>query len=69
MCAVVLRRLDDALRDGDKIYAVVSGIATGSDGGSEKGGPLTPSAKGQARTIVRAWKDSGLQASRLAYAE
>ncbi|KAF9528634.1 amino acid adenylation domain protein [Crepidotus variabilis] len=69
VCALVLRRLEDAIRDGDKIYSVVSGIAIGSDGSTEKAGPTVPSPRGQANTIVRAWKDSNLDASKLFYAE
>jgi acyl transferase domain-containing protein len=68
VCALVLRRLDDAIR-GDKIYAVVSGIAIGSDGRTDKAGVTVSSPRGQAATIVNAWKDSGLSASNLLYAE
>ncbi|KDR67250.1 hypothetical protein GALMADRAFT_130449 [Galerina marginata CBS 339.88] len=69
VCAVVLRRLEDAVRDGDRIYSVVSGIATRSDGSIEKATPTAPSPRGQANTIIQAWKDSGLSASELVYAE
>jgi acyl transferase domain-containing protein len=69
VCALVLKRLDDAIREGDKIYAVVSGIAIGSDGRTDKAGVTVPSPRGQAATIVNAWKDSGLSASNLVYAE
>ena len=43
--AVILKRLDDALRDGDRIYAVVKGAAANNDGKSE--GPMTPRQGGQ----------------------
>ncbi|KAF9522313.1 hypothetical protein CPB83DRAFT_887614 [Crepidotus variabilis] len=69
VCALVLRRLEDAIRDGDKIYSIVSGIATGFDGQTEKVGCAVPSPRGQANTIIRAWKDSRLSASDLLYAE
>src|SRR5205809_544968 len=42
---VVLKRLDDAVRDGDRIYALVKGAASNNDGRSE--GPMTPRPGGQ----------------------
>ncbi|KZP12421.1 hypothetical protein FIBSPDRAFT_798902 [Athelia psychrophila] len=69
VCALVLRRLDDAVRDGDKIYSVISGMATGSDGSTDKAGCTVPSPRGQAETIKRAWKDASIPASKLVYAE
>ncbi|WP_280472587.1 type I polyketide synthase [Nocardia cyriacigeorgica] len=50
---VVLRRLADALADGDPIYAVVRGSAVNHDGGG-KAGFTAPSAAGQARVIAEA---------------
>ncbi|KIK03064.1 hypothetical protein K443DRAFT_95740 [Laccaria amethystina LaAM-08-1] len=69
VCALILRRLDDAIRDGDKIYSVISGVAIGSDGATEKAGCTVPGPRGQADVITRAWKDSGLSPSKLVYAE
>ncbi|EPQ52969.1 polyketide synthetase, partial [Gloeophyllum trabeum ATCC 11539] len=69
VCALVLRPLDDAVRDGDKIYSVISGIATGSDGRLDKAGVTAPSPRGQADTIERAWKDAGIPMSKAVYAE
>ncbi len=54
----VLKRLTDAERDGDRIYAVVRGIAGSSDG---KGKGITaPNPIGQRLAIERAWAKSGL---------
>ena len=54
----VLKRLADAERDGDRIYAVVRGIAGSSDG---KGKGITaPNPVGQKLAIERAWAKSGL---------
>lgn len=54
----LLKRLVDAERDGDKIYAVVRGIGASSDG---KGKAITaPNPLGQQRAIERAWKSTGL---------
>lgn len=48
--AVVLKRLDDAERDGDHIYAVVKATAVNNDG-SRKAGFTAPSITGQASVI------------------
>src|SRR5271169_1040863 len=54
----VLKRLADAERDGDKIYAVLRGIGGASDG---KGKGITaPNPVGQKLAIERAWKKAGL---------
>ncbi len=53
----VLKRLEDAERDGDKIYAVILGIAGSSDG---KGKGITaPNPIGQRLAVERAWRDAG----------
>jgi acyl transferase domain-containing protein/NAD(P)H-dependent flavin oxidoreductase YrpB (nitropropane dioxygenase family)/NAD(P)-dependent dehydrogenase (short-subunit alcohol dehydrogenase family)/acyl carrier protein len=55
---VVLKRLSDAERDGDRIYAVINGIAGSSDG---KGLGLTaPRKEGQKRALERAYWQAGL---------
>ena len=54
----VLKRLEDAERDGDRIYAVVRGVAGSSDG---KGKSITaPNPIGQKLAVERAWRKSGL---------
>ena len=54
----LLKRLADAERDGDKIYAVVRGIGGSSDG---KGKGITaPNPIGQKLCIERAWENAGL---------
>lgn len=54
---VALRRLDDAERDGDKIYAVITGIGSSSDGQGKS--VYAPSAEGQTRAIERAYAQAG----------
>jgi acyl transferase domain-containing protein/NAD(P)H-dependent flavin oxidoreductase YrpB (nitropropane dioxygenase family)/NAD(P)-dependent dehydrogenase (short-subunit alcohol dehydrogenase family) len=55
---VVLKRLSDAERDGDRIYAVIEGIAGSSDG---RGLGLTaPRKEGQKRALERAYWQAGL---------
>ncbi len=54
----ILKRLADAERDGDKIYAVIRGIGGASDG---KGKGITaPNPIGQQLAIKRAWANAGL---------
>ncbi len=65
--AVLLKRLDDALRDGDRIYAVIHGAATNNDGRGE--GPMAPRAAGQAAVVRDAWADAGLDPAALGYVE
>ena len=50
---VALRRLEDALADGDQIYAVIKGTAVNNDG-AQKVGYLAPSVDGQAACIAEA---------------
>ncbi|KAF8517297.1 amino acid adenylation domain protein [Hysterangium stoloniferum] len=69
VCALVLRRLSDAVRDGDRIYSVISGVAIGSDGRTDKAGYSVPSPRGQSEVIKRAWQNAGIDATRLTYAE
>lgn len=58
---VILKRLEDAERDGDKIYAVIKGIGSSSDG-KEKG--LTaPATLGQLRALSRAYSKANISPS------
>jgi polyketide-type polyunsaturated fatty acid synthase PfaA len=58
VAVVVLKRLGDAERDGDKIYAVVKGVGSSSDG---KNRSLTaPHPPGQMRAVQRAYEDAGI---------
>ncbi len=50
---VVLKRLADARRDGDRVYAVIRGSGTSSDG--RGAGLLSPSVAGQTLALRRAW--------------
>ncbi|OQX12980.1 MAG: hypothetical protein BWK80_43230, partial [Desulfobacteraceae bacterium IS3] len=51
---VVLKRLADAEKDGDKIYAVIKGLGSSSDGKSQS--IYAPSAEGQARALRKAYE-------------
>jgi len=65
---VVLRRLADALADGDTIHAVVKGSAINNDG-SGKVGYLAPSVDGQAAAIAEALSVAGVPADSIDYVE
>ncbi|HEX4982311.1 MAG TPA: SDR family NAD(P)-dependent oxidoreductase [Ilumatobacteraceae bacterium] len=54
----VLKRLADAERDGDRIYAVVRGIGGASDGRGK--GITAPNPVGQRMAVERAWRNAGL---------
>jgi len=65
---VVLRRLADALADGDPIHAVIKATAINNDGAS-KAGYLAPSVTGQAEAVVEAQTLAGVDASSIGYVE
>ncbi len=55
---VVLKRLEDARADGDRIYAVIEGAGSASDG---RGASLVaPSSAGQRLALEKAWRQAGL---------
>ncbi|NGY66034.1 SDR family NAD(P)-dependent oxidoreductase [Lentzea sp. NEAU-D13] len=58
VAAVVLKRLADAERDGDRVYAVIKGIGASSDGRSM--GLTAPRPEGQQRALRRAYASAGL---------
>jgi len=56
---VVIKRLADAERDGDRIYAVIRGVGSSSDG---KGDAIyAPSAGGQKRALLDAYQRAGVE--------
>ena len=58
LAVVVLKRLADAERDGDRVYAVVKGVGGSSDG---RGLSLTaPRVAGQVLALRRAYADAGI---------
>ncbi len=65
---VVLRRLDDALRDGDTIHAIIRGVALNNDGAS-KASFTAPSIDGQATVVAMAQADGGVDARAVSYVE
>lgn len=65
---VVLKRLTDAYKDGDYIWAVVKGTAINNDGAA-KVGFTAPSADGQAAVIQAALTDAEISADTIGYVE
>ncbi len=66
--AVILRRLSDALEDGDHIRAVIRGFAVNNDG-SAKAGYTAPSVGGQAEVIQLAQEVAGISPETISYVE
>jgi acyl transferase domain-containing protein/acyl carrier protein len=64
---IVLKRLEDAIRDGDHIRAVVRGSAINQDGAS--GGLTVPNGVAQQRVITEALERAGLVAGDVGYLE
>jgi natural product biosynthesis luciferase-like monooxygenase protein len=65
---VVLKRLADALADGDTIHAVLKGSAVNNDGAS-KAGFTAPSVGGQAAVIAEALANAGVDADSIGFVE
>ncbi|MEM7363334.1 MAG: type I polyketide synthase, partial [Pseudomonadota bacterium] len=65
---VVLRRLEDAIQDGDHIHAVILGTAVNNDG-SGKVGYLAPSVDGQAQAVAEALAVADVDADSIQYVE
>ncbi|WP_084143620.1 hybrid non-ribosomal peptide synthetase/type I polyketide synthase [Methylocapsa acidiphila] len=66
--AVLLKRLEDALADGDHIYAVIRGSAVNNDGAA-KAGFTAPSANGQAQAVAAALADADVDPRTIGYVE
>jgi phosphopantetheine--protein transferase-like protein len=55
---VVLKRMSDALRDGDRVYASILGVGSSSDGKGTS--MLAPAVEGEALALQRAYDDAGV---------
>ncbi|MFE6848448.1 SDR family NAD(P)-dependent oxidoreductase, partial [Streptomyces sp. NPDC057686] len=64
---VVLRRLSDALAEGDRIYAVIRGSAVNNDGASN--GLTAPNPQAQAEVLRAAWQDASVAPRHVSYVE
>lgn len=68
VAVVCLKRLEDALADGDHVYAVIRGTAIGNDG-SVKAGYTAPGIAGQKKVIGEALSASGISPDSIGYME
>ncbi|WP_435590270.1 SDR family NAD(P)-dependent oxidoreductase [Nocardia sp. bgisy118] len=64
---VVLKTLDRARRDGDRVYAVIRGGAVNQDGRTN--GLIAPSRPAQERVLHAAYRAAGVDPSRVAFVE
>jgi len=65
---VLLKRLSDAIADGDTIHAVIRGAAVNNDG-ADKASFTAPSSEGQAAVIAMAHADAGVSPREISYVE
>ncbi|NLX15117.1 MAG: type I polyketide synthase [Phycisphaerales bacterium] len=63
---MLLKRLDDALRDGDRVYAVIRGIGWSND---TAGSLLAADSEGQLRAMRLAYAEAGWQPHEIDYIE
>ncbi|WP_369215333.1 beta-ketoacyl synthase N-terminal-like domain-containing protein [Streptomyces flavofungini] len=66
--AVLLKRLSDALADGDTVHAVIKGTAVNNDG-SDKTGYTAPSVQGQAAVVAEAQQIADIGPETVSYVE
>ncbi|MBT5705624.1 MAG: SDR family NAD(P)-dependent oxidoreductase, partial [Verrucomicrobia bacterium] len=65
---IMVKRANDAIRDGDHIYALLRGIGLNNDG-AEKSGFYAPSVKGQSEVISQALQEAKVDPQTIAYLE
>ncbi|MGQ4659061.1 amino acid adenylation domain-containing protein [Lysobacter sp. F6437] len=65
---VLLKRLSDALADGDQVHAVIRGAAINNDGGA-KASFTAPNSDGQAAVIAMAHRNAGVEPRSIGYVE
>jgi amino acid adenylation domain-containing protein len=67
VAGVLIKPLAQALRDGDPVHAVLTGIALNNDGASN--GLTAPNAKAQQEVLLKAWERAGIHPEALGYIE
>jgi acyl transferase domain-containing protein len=68
VAVVVLKRLEDAVKDGDQIYAVIKGAALNNDG-SQRVSFGAPGVEGQSEVIAMAHALAGVEPESITYVE
>jgi acyl transferase domain-containing protein/acyl carrier protein len=66
--AVVLKRLADAMADGDRVWAVIRGSAVNNDG-ANKASYTAPGVEGQSKVLLEAMANAGVDADTISYIE
>ena len=66
---VLLKRLDDAIRDGDEIYCVIRDVQTTHDGNEGKLGYNVPSTQGQLRLLKQIYESNQIDPKDILYVE
>jgi acyl transferase domain-containing protein len=64
---VIVKTLERAIADQDRIYCLIKGTAVGSDGGASS--VLVTNSDGQTRVLSEAWRRAGLEPSSVGYVE
>ncbi|MEV7037624.1 SDR family NAD(P)-dependent oxidoreductase [Amycolatopsis sp. NPDC051061] len=67
VACVALKRLADAERDGDRVYAVIKGVGAASDGRAL--GLTAPRPEGQHTALTRAYRNAGVSPARVGLVE
>ncbi|MVO98624.1 SDR family NAD(P)-dependent oxidoreductase [Paenibacillus lutrae] len=67
VAAIVLKPLNQAVLDGDHIYAVIKSSAVNQDGNSI--GLTAPNSRAQSEVIVTAWQEAGIDPETISYIE
>ncbi|MEU8640081.1 beta-ketoacyl synthase N-terminal-like domain-containing protein, partial [Amycolatopsis sp. NPDC048633] len=67
VACVALKRLSDAERDGDRVYAVIKGVGAASDGRAL--GLTAPRPEGQHTALTRAYRNAGVSPARVGLVE
>ncbi|MCM3133479.1 SDR family NAD(P)-dependent oxidoreductase [Paenibacillus polysaccharolyticus] len=65
--SLVLKPVEQAVKDHDHIYAVIKGTAVNQNGYSA--GITTPNAKAHEKVLTHAWRDAGIHPESLSYLE
>ena len=68
MAFIVLKRLDDAMKDRDHIYGLIKSSAINNDG-NDKMGYTAPSISGQMKAIISAYSSAGINPDSIQYIE
>jgi 3-oxoacyl-(acyl-carrier-protein) synthase/phosphopantetheinyl transferase len=64
---VVLKKIDKAIADNDRIYAVIKACGSGSDGSDVS--IMAPSTKGQVETLEKTWRKTDMDPAKIGYVE